>query len=122
MTATINLDCNRGDTANWTITASEGGFALDLTEARLIMCARRNYASPILFERTSDADGGIVIDPDQVGHRGQATITLKANDTLQLENDTLTLVYTIHVVSGANDWTIARGNLVVSPIAWDGVS
>jgi len=122
MTATIDLTCNRGDTAIWTITASEGGFALDLTGARVIMCARRNWASPILFERTSDANGGIVIDPDQVANRGKATVTLKVNDTLQLENDTLELVYTMHVVISGNSFTIAEGKLTMSPVAWDGVT
>ena len=122
MAAEIDIACFRGDTASWTITASVDGVPLDLTTARLVMAARRNYASPMLFERTSDAAGGIVIDPDQTANKGKAVITLKSPDTLQLPNDEVDLVYTIHVIIGTNEWAIVRGTLTVSPIGWDGVS
>jgi len=119
MSTTIDLSCARGDTAEWTLTATKDGTPLDLTGGRVIFAARRSYASPVLFERTSDPGDGIVIDADPSS--GIATIKLRPEDTLPLPNDTVTLFYTIHVfTAGGDEWMVVRGDLVVGPIAWDG--
>ncbi len=116
---TIDLSCARGDTAEWTLTATRDGEPVDLTDALVIFAARRNYASPVLFERTSDPGGGIVIADPPDG--GIARIKLRREDTLVLPNDETDLVFTVHVVTaGGDEWMIVRGTLTVGPIAWDG--
>ncbi len=119
MSTTIDLSCARGDTAEWKLSATKDGTPMDLTGAKVIFAARRSYASPVLFERTSDPSGGIVIDADPTS--GIATIKLRPEDTLPLPNDTVVLFYTIHVLmAGGDEWMVVRGSLEVGPIAWDG--
>ncbi len=119
MSTTIDLSCARGDTAEFRLTATKDGEPIDLTGGKVIFAARRGYASPVLFERTSDPGDGIVIDADPT--LGQAVIKLRPEDTLQLPNDVVTLVYTIHVFTeGGDEWMVVRGGLEVGPIAWDG--
>jgi|SRR6185369_7061882 len=109
---------NRGDTTEWKLTARKDGVAIDLTGGQVFMAVRRNYASPLLFQRTSAEDGGITIDD---GTGGTATIELKPEDTLNLANDVLSVVYSIHVVTAAGkQYTVKRGTLEIDPIAWDG--
>ncbi len=120
MSTKIDLSCARGDTATWTMTAMKDGEPIDLTGGIVIFAARRGYASPILFERTSDPGNGIAIDADPT--TGMATIKLRSEDTLQLPNDVVALFYTVHVITQDEDeWMVVSGTLTVSPIAWDGI-
>lgn len=116
MSAIVNISCDRGDTAGWTLTVKRDDDVFDLTGCRLVMAVRLSYTSGVLFERSSDAGGGIVLD-DQTTATGQAEIKLQEADTLQLPNSTQTLVYSIHVHTGAGDqWCAVRGALTVNPI------
>lgn len=111
---TFNLEMNRGDTAEWTVTALRDGTPINLTGATISMKASRNEASPALFERTSNPGGGITIDNVS---GGVLTVKLRPEDTEVLSNQETTLIYAIRVSNVDGEWTIAKGNLKVNPLA-----
>ncbi len=92
-----DLECFRGDTAAWTIAATLDGLVLPLTDCVVYMTARRNEASPVIFELTSLPSGGIVIAEDP--ETGVCTAKLREADTLVLSSQTTYLVYSIRVVN-----------------------
>lgn len=113
-----NLYCYRGENKEWTITATRNSTAVDLTGAVVTMSARRNYASPVLFELTSEPSGGIDIQTPETA--GIAIAELRTADTSGLSNQLHTLVYDVHVVTSAGKrWLVAYGALEVRPIAAD---
>lgn len=112
-----NLDCFRGEAASWSLLATKDNVPIDLTGGRVWMNARRNYASPIVFERSSDALDGIVID-DQNANPGKAVISLDTTDTESLSNQITVLVYNVWVQSlGLEAIVVATGTLTVNPSA-----
>ncbi len=113
----MDIDCIRGDTTAWDLAVVKNGTPVDLTEAKLWMTARRNVGGDILFQRTSDSDMGIIIDPDQVNNRGDAIITLGQDSTSSLQAEPVILFYDIQCKVGDNIWTVTSGSLTVSPDA-----
>lgn len=115
-TTQINLDMFRGDTAAWDVLVTRNGSPTDLAGGVLTFSARRNYASPILFQRTSAPGDGVTFALQSGATLGQATVELHAADTTQLSNQLETLVYDVHFRSASGDeWTVAWGNLTVNP-------
>jgi hypothetical protein len=105
-----NLFCYRGETKKWTITATQGGSPVVLTGKTVTMTARRNYASPVIFELTSEPDGGITIVN---AGGGIAEAQLSTADTSELSNQLTTLVYDVFVDGDLVSW----GELEVRPVA-----
>jgi len=113
----VDLTCNRGDTTEWELVVSKNGIAVDLTGAKIWMTGRRNRGGSVVFQRTSDALGGITIDPDQVVNPGVAVIKLATSSTSGLASETVTLFYDIQVKTLTDLWTVNYGDLVVTPDA-----
>lgn len=111
---TIDLECYRGDTAEWTIAATRDGDPIDLTGATVTMTARRNSVSPIIFQRTSAPGEGITIDDDP--ETGIVVAKLRSLDTLGISNQLTELVYDVRVETASGDnWLVATGTLTVKP-------
>lgn len=114
----LNLSCVRGDTASWTAVVTNNNVTVDLTGAKLWMTAKRGAGGAQVFQRTSLALGGIVIDPDQVTNKGKAVVKLDPTSTSSLASEPITLYYDIQVKTAAGDlWTVSYGDLVVTPDA-----
>lgn len=112
-----NLECFRGETAEWELTATKNNVAIDLTGATVWMDVRRNYATPELFTKSS-ATTGVTIDPDQVTNRGKARIKLATTDTEVLGNQEEILVYGVWVQTPDGDRrVVSYGQLTVKPSA-----
>lgn len=112
----INLSCVRGDSTAWDAVVTNNGSPVDLTGAKLWMTAVRGAGGARIFQRTSLALGGIVIDPDQVANKGKATVKLDPTSTSSLASEPVTLYYDIQVRTAAGDvWTVSYGDLVVVP-------
>lgn len=105
----IDLFCYRGETRSWTFACMIDGDPLNLTGTTIKMTARRNHASPVIFEvmgTIEDAAGGI------------AKVKLLAAATLALSNQLTTLVYDIFVfAAGGDQRPVASGALEVRPVA-----
>lgn len=115
MSSTIDLVCDRGDSAEWTVVARKDGVGINLTGGSVTFTARRNYASPQLFQRT--VGSGITL-ANQGTSPGQFAVRLLPTDTTQLANESSPLVYDIQVyLTSGEQWTVARGALSVSPVA-----
>jgi hypothetical protein len=112
---TIDISCSRGDTASWTVNCRIDNLPIDLTSGSVVMSARRNVASPVVFTRTSADGDGIVIDVDPT--TGICVVTLHADDTTGLTNEVIDLIYSIRVTTPAGAWVVAGGKLTVNPIA-----
>lgn len=111
-----NLECFRGDTTEWILIVTRGGAPYDLTGAKMWMSARRSLSGTQIFQRTSPT--GITIDPDQVTNKGKCIIKLAKTSTSDLSSEVVTLYYDVQVLSAAGDlWTVAYGDLVVTPDA-----
>lgn len=111
-----DLECFRGDTASWTVTVTKNGAPEDLTGASLSFAVRRNWASPVLFERTNAPGGGIVVTSPATN--GVAVITMRRDDTLGLTNQETTLVYSVRVTTATGEErVVAWGNLQMHPEA-----
>lgn len=112
-----NLECVRGDTAEWDVTVTRDSLAVDLTGGKLWMTGLRRAGGLPVFERSSPS-AGITIDPDQDTNTGKATIKLAVDSTSALEGEVTTLYYDIQVKTAAGDvWTVSYGDLVVTPDA-----
>ncbi len=110
----VDLSCTRGDTAEFDLVVVRNSMTVDLSDAKIWMTARRNRGGPIVFQKTSDPDEGIVIDTD-LDNPGQATIKLASEDTSGLAAETVTLFYDIQVKTLTDLWTVNYGDLVVTP-------
>ncbi len=117
MLTAVDLECFRGDTAEWAVAVSLDDVVLDLSDCVVYMVARRNDASPVIFELTSLPGEGIVITGDPEDN--VATARLRETDTLGLSNQLTKLSYAVRVVNtvtgDAN--TTAFGTLTVLPSA-----
>ncbi len=114
-----NLECVRGDMAEWTVTVTKDELPVDLTGAKLWMTALRSVGGTQIFQRTSPATG-ITIDPDQESPatRGKAVAKLATTSTSELASEIVTLYYDIQVLTAGGDlWTVSYGDLVVTPDA-----
>lgn len=114
----VNLACVRGDTAEWDLTIVKDLVPVNLTGAKIWMTGCRNRGGAQVFQRTSLASQGIVIDADQVTNPGIARIKLAVESTSGLASELTTLYYDIQVKTAAGDvWTVNYGDLVVTPDA-----
>lgn len=112
----INLECTRGDTAEFTLNYAKAGVPIDLTGATITMTGRRGKGGTLVFQRT--VGSGITIDADQTANRGKAVIRLAAASTSNLAAETVTLFYDIEVRTPDGDTqTPAKGDFVVTPDA-----
>lgn len=103
-----DLSCYRGDTAVFTEVATHDGAIVDLTDGSVVMTARRNYTSPILFQKTAT----LADDPTT----GAFSVKLAEDDTLQLSNQKTVLVYDMRATTaGGDEFVVAIGTLTVNP-------
>lgn len=114
----VNLSTVRGDTTQWDVTVVKNLVPVDLTGAKIWMTGLRNRSGVQVFQRTSDASQGIVIDADQVNNRGLARIKLVPDSTSGLASELTVLYYDIQVKTATGDiWTVNYGDLTVTPDA-----
>ena len=113
----VDLEAIRGDTTEWSLTVAKDDLPVDLTGAKLWMTGLRNRGGTQIFQRTSDLDGGIVIDDDQDLNPGKAVIKLAPDNTSSLASEEVTLYYDIQVKRGADLWTVTYGDLRITPDA-----
>lgn len=115
MIVETDIDCTRGDTAEWDLTATLDNVPVDLTGGKVWMTARWNWASPPIFQKTSDPGGGItIVTPQTDPDTGKAIIVLAVEDTTVLSNQDNVLVYDIRVRTAAGrEFVVVKGKLTV---------
>lgn len=108
----LNISCNRGDTAEFQVQTERNGVPIDLTGATIVMSVRRNVASPVLFTK-SVGSGITVASPTS----GAMAIHLLSADTSVLPNESFAYIYDIRVTtSGGDTWCVAEGTFQLNPV------
>lgn len=113
MADNVDLECFRGETMELTVTITKDEMPYSLADSILYMTGRRNAASPIVFQCSSGAEGGVTIVGDPAN--GVAFVKLRPTDTTVLPNQETTIAYDIVAVSDTDRYVVAYGNLKVKP-------
>lgn len=114
-----DLTMIRGDTAQFTTTATKDGVPLDLTDCEVTISARLKFSSPtaVFTLGNHDSLSGVTI-PDQTDPDNTGTLYWDVPDTAteDLPARTTTLRWDCEVVEpDGTRSTVDRGELVVSP-------